>query len=97
MLNNTAITLTTQFIAILSKVSAVKKKLLALAFTNDTSSLQDPIKTYGSFSVNHLKSVSEKYDPTQVFQKLQNSGFLVTKTQRPHFYFVDIGDIVGLS
>jgi hypothetical protein len=53
--------------------------LLRNLFGNDAGSHQNVIASYGSESVTNLKSVSRKYDPGQVFQKLQVNGFLVAK------------------
>lgn len=36
---------------------------------------QDPIASYGAASLRELRSVSRKYDPAQVFQKLVPGGF----------------------
>ena len=84
-LNDVAIALTQQLIAAVSKLAFAGKELLALQFMNDGGYLQDPLKSYGSASLNNLKTVSKKYDPTQVFQKLQNSGFLVSRVGRRRF------------
>lgn len=46
-------------------------------YMNDASRDQDPIATYGSKNKNKLKEVSLRYDGEQVFQKLQNNGFLL--------------------
>jgi len=46
---------------------------------NDASRDQNPIAGYGAENVAKLKAVSEKYDPTQIFQVLQNDGFLLRK------------------
>lgn len=48
-------------------------------FMNDASRDQSPIAKYGATNINKLKQAALKYDPTQVFQKLQNSGFLLSK------------------
>ncbi|KAI9662346.1 MAG: hypothetical protein M1821_008513 [Bathelium mastoideum] len=46
---------------------------------NDASRDQSPLPTYGEENVAKLKAVSKKYDPLQVFQTLQNDGFLLSK------------------
>lgn len=38
-------------------------------FTNYAASFQDPMSGYGAENLAYLKEVSEKYDPTQVFQR----------------------------
>ncbi|KAI4226686.1 MAG: hypothetical protein L6R36_002999 [Xanthoria steineri] len=48
-------------------------------FMNDGSRDQSPLSMYGAENVARLKSVSRKYDPSQVFQKLQSNGFLLSK------------------
>ena len=50
-------------------------------FMNDASRDQDPLASYGSINVEKLRAVSRKYDPSQLFQTLQNGGFLLSKTQ----------------
>ena len=46
---------------------------------NDSSRDQSPLPTYGADNVAKLKAVSKKYDPAQVFQTLQNNGFLLSR------------------
>lgn len=46
---------------------------------NDASRDQNPLASYGAANVAKLKAVARKYDPSQVFQKLQNDGFLLWK------------------
>lgn len=53
--------------------------LLPNLFANDAGSSQNVMASYGSESLALLKAVSRKYDPAQVFQKLQVGGFLVSK------------------
>lgn len=48
-------------------------------YTNDASKDQSPIATYGAANVDKLKAIALKYDPDQVFQNLQNDGFLLRK------------------
>lgn len=48
-------------------------------FMNDASRDQNPLAAYGSTNVEKLKAVSRKYDPSQLFQTLQNDGFLLSK------------------
>lgn len=48
-------------------------------FMNDASRDQNPLASYGSANVEKLKTVSQKYDPPQIFQTLQNDGFLLSK------------------
>ncbi|KAI4122337.1 MAG: hypothetical protein LQ338_005876 [Usnochroma carphineum] len=48
-------------------------------FMNDGSRDQSPLSLYGEANVAKLKAVSQKYDPSQTFQTLQNDGFLLSK------------------
>lgn len=48
-------------------------------FMNDGSRDQNPLLHYGADNLAKLKTVSRKYDPSQVFQTLQNDGFLLAK------------------
>jgi len=48
-------------------------------FLNDASRDQSPLAGYGATNLAKLKAVSKKYDPSQVFQNLQNNGFLLSK------------------
>ncbi|KAL1637024.1 hypothetical protein SLS58_009463 [Diplodia intermedia] len=52
---------------------------LPLRFMNDANHKQNVLGSYGAGSLARLRDVSEKYDPQQVFQKLQNNGFLLSK------------------
>ncbi|KAK8090173.1 6-hydroxy-D-nicotine oxidase [Apiospora hydei] len=48
-------------------------------FMNDASRDQNSLATYGVGNIARLKEISLKYDPTQLFQKRQNGGFLLSK------------------
>ena len=48
-------------------------------FLNDASRDQNPLATYGTSNLDKLKQISQSYDPNQIFQKLQNGGFLLSK------------------
>lgn len=63
--------------AAVSTAAAEKGKLMDLVFMNDSHSLQTPIASYGAASVAFLRACSKEYDPEGVFQRLQNSGFLL--------------------
>lgn len=52
---------------------------LPFVYMGDSSRDQNPIAGYGAANVAKLKAVSQKYDPTQIFQTLQNGGFLLSK------------------
>lgn len=44
---------------------------------NDASTYQNPFASYGSTDVEKLKAVFRKYDPSHLFQTLQNGGLLL--------------------
>ncbi|CAG8980498.1 hypothetical protein HYALB_00013099 [Hymenoscyphus albidus] len=48
-------------------------------FMNDASRDQNPVASYGTDNIQKLKNIALKYDPSQLFQKLQNSGFLLSQ------------------
>lgn len=48
-------------------------------FMNDGSREQDPLSLYGDENLTKLRGIASKYDPKQVFQKLQGDGFLVSR------------------
>ncbi len=48
-------------------------------YMNDARRDQNPLASYGAANVARLRAVSKKYDPAQVFQKLQHDGFLLRK------------------
>ncbi|KAL4945676.1 hypothetical protein BDV06DRAFT_230146 [Aspergillus oleicola] len=48
-------------------------------YMNDASRDQNPLASYGQGNLERLKDVSRKYDPGQVFQRLQNGGFLLSR------------------
>jgi hypothetical protein len=58
-----------------------KERGLDVPFTymNDASRDQNPLESYGARSLKQLKATSKKYDPTQMLQRLQNNGFLLSK------------------
>lgn len=52
---------------------------LEFIFMNDASRDQNPLASYGSESVERLRCIALEYDPEQVFQRLQNGGFLLSR------------------
>ncbi|KAK3314358.1 putative 6-hydroxy-D-nicotine oxidase [Apodospora peruviana] len=48
-------------------------------FMNDASREQNPLASYGAGNIGKLKAIARKYDPLEVFQRLQNDGFLLRK------------------
>ncbi|KAI0096162.1 FAD-binding domain-containing protein [Nemania sp. FL0031] len=51
---------------------------LSHIFMNDASRDQSPLTSYGKENVAKLKEIALQYDKDQVFQKLQNGGFLLS-------------------
>ncbi|PHH88230.1 hypothetical protein CDD83_7806 [Cordyceps sp. RAO-2017] len=49
-------------------------------YLNDASRDQNPIASYGAGNVQQLRKIAAKYDSARVFQRLQNDGFLLDKT-----------------
>jgi hypothetical protein len=56
--------------------------LMDFQFLNDAGYTQSPLKGYGKESLESLSAASHKWDPEGVFQKLQNSGFLLSKLDK---------------
>lgn len=48
-------------------------------FMNDASRDQNPLASYGKENVRQLQEVAAKYDPSRLFQTLQNNGFLLSR------------------
>lgn len=48
-------------------------------FMNDAGSEQAVLQSFGADNVRRLKSIAAKYDPKEVFQRLQNDGFLLRR------------------
>lgn len=48
-------------------------------YLNYAAYWQDPIASYGAASVQNLKAVSQKYDPSGVFQTGSPGGFKISK------------------
>ncbi|OJD36444.1 fad linked oxidase-like protein [Diplodia corticola] len=52
---------------------------LPLRFMNDANLEQNVLGSYGAGNLARLRDISEKYDPQQLFQTLQNNGYLLSK------------------
>ncbi|KAF2803576.1 FAD-binding domain-containing protein [Mytilinidion resinicola] len=63
----------------IESLAKVRGKLLDFQFMNDASYTQSPLQSYGVESLESLRAVSRKWDPEGVFQKLQSSGFLLSR------------------
>jgi hypothetical protein len=64
-------------------------KLLEFEFMNDSNFAQSPLKHYGEVSISLMKKAAAKYDPNEIFQTLQNNGFLLSN--------IDQGAVLGES
>ncbi len=60
-------------------MAAAKGKASSYLYMNYASPWQDPLAGYGSANKARLQSISKKYDPAQVFQKLQPGYFKLTE------------------
>jgi hypothetical protein len=70
-------------ISSIESMARARGLLLDFQFMNDASYTQSPLQSYGSDSLALLKAASEKWDPDGVFQRLQNSGFLLSTAEMP--------------
>lgn len=52
---------------------------LDFEFMNNASGDQNLLRSYGEKNLQRLKSISMKYDKAQVFQSLQQGGFLLSR------------------
>ena len=79
--------------AILSKIATYTKSVPGgfrdWQYLNYAYADQDPIGSYGEDNIEYLKSISEKYDPDQVFQKLVPGGWKLGDAgkRNKHFKF----------
>lgn len=55
------------------------RSALDFIFLNDASHDQNPLASYGTENLAKLREISRAYDPEQIFQKLQNGGFLLSR------------------
>jgi hypothetical protein len=51
-------------------------------YMNDASRDQNPLASYGPESLEGLRQIALRYDPDQLFQTLQNGGFLLSRASR---------------
>ncbi|KAI0179261.1 hypothetical protein GGR52DRAFT_589004 [Hypoxylon sp. FL1284] len=65
--------------ALFKKLARQRGLDVPFVYMNDAARDQNPLASYGPGSVERLKQISRSYDPDQVFQKLQNNGFLLSK------------------
>ena len=63
-----------------AKASAQKKGLfLPFLLGNDAGVTDGVLQGYGAQSVQYIKKIAAKYDPSGVMQRLQNAGFLISR------------------
>lgn len=53
---------------------------LPFKYMNDASRDENPLRSYPTANLERLKAIAAKYDPLGVFQRLQNGGFLLSKS-----------------
>lgn len=68
-----------QLISLIESAAEARGLLIGFRFMNDASQLQSPFQKYSTESLDFLTGVSQKWDPEDVFQNLQNAGFLLPK------------------
>jgi redox-sensitive bicupin YhaK (pirin superfamily) len=76
--NELVITQPHQLISSIEEAAQARRLLLEFKFMNDASYTQSP---FLASTLSSLKAASVKWDPEGVFQRLQNSGFLVSNVQ----------------
>lgn len=62
------------------EVAKKNRAILPFKCANYSSRDQNPLVTYGEANLLKLKEIALKYDPEEVFQKLQNGGWFVART-----------------
>ncbi|KAI1347650.1 hypothetical protein F5Y01DRAFT_318523 [Xylaria sp. FL0043] len=65
-----------------AKVEALAQKqglYLESKILNDAGPNQNVLASYGSKNLQRLRDIASQYDPSQVFQNLQNDGYLLSK------------------
>jgi len=63
----------------LSTLASSRAMLLPFIYQNDAGNFQKPLEGIGQTSLASLILASQRFDPSQVFQRLQNNGFLLSK------------------
>lgn len=57
--------------------SAKRNQALPYIFANDGAYFQNVMASYGAENLALMRNISTRYDPGQIFQTLQNSGWFV--------------------
>lgn len=52
---------------------------LPFVYSNYASRDQNPLASYGAENLAKLREIALRYDPQQIFQKLQNGGWLLSR------------------
>ncbi|KAF2497905.1 FAD-binding domain-containing protein [Lophium mytilinum] len=68
-----------ELVAGIESLAKARGKLLDFQFMNDASYTQSPLRSYGVESLESLQAGSRKWDSESVFQRLQCSGFLMSR------------------
>ena len=68
------------FVATASARAKQLGSFLPYIYVNDASSKQNPLRSYGEASFQYIKTIAGKYDPSGIMQKVQNNGFLVSRS-----------------
>ncbi|KAI0391556.1 FAD-binding domain-containing protein [Xylariaceae sp. FL0594] len=63
----------------MQKISREEDQWLDFIFMNEGKSTQDVLASYGEANLQKMKKVQARYDPKEVFQHLQNDGYLLRK------------------
>ncbi|KAJ8120180.1 hypothetical protein ONZ43_g3045 [Nemania bipapillata] len=63
----------------LRSIAQSRGELIRYQFMNDASFMQTVLDSYGEDNLARLRSTAKHYDPSRVFQELQNDGFLLRK------------------
>ena len=74
-----ALNITKTFEDRLENITKRRGTNLRYLFMNDAGFNQNVLASYGEDSLSRMRSVSHFYDPYQVFQELQNDGFLLAQ------------------
>jgi hypothetical protein len=64
------------------ELSTARNLQVPFLYMNDASRDQSPLETYPAANIQRMKTIAAKYDPLQVFQTLQNDGFLLSKVKK---------------
>ena len=78
-MDDVALSVTQTFEKRLESIATERDKHLRYQFMNDAGFNQNVLASYGEDSLSKMRSISHFYDPYQVFQELQNDGFLLAK------------------